>query len=276
MIPDIEFQENLEKLYDRNQLVPRVKSAFSGEGFRNLLNQKGIPEDFGISLLAHMAIHKQANIQTMVGLLRHHFEQEYENAASQACADYISECVIKDILDWHIDKRVLIARFLVSPDIQREIDLYQFPLPMVIPPRMVNHNRETGYVTIRESLILGGQYHEHDICLDHLNRMNSVPLKLNENTMRKTKNNWKNIGVRKSGETAEDYEARHKAFYKYNHDSMEVMENIIFTGNRFWLTNRVDKRGRTYSVGYHVNPQGTEYNKAVIEFDEGEIVTQTP
>jgi DNA-directed RNA polymerase len=41
-------------------------------------------------------------------------------------------------------------------------------------------------------------------------------------------------------------------------------------GNRFWLTHKYDKRGRTYCQGYHVSYQGNDYNKACIEFADGE------
>jgi len=40
------------------------------------------------------------------------------------------------------------------------------------------------------------------------------------------------------------------------------------------LTHKYDKRGRCYSQGYHVNPQGNDWNKAVIEFAEKEPVTK--
>ena len=44
-------------------------------------------------------------------------------------------------------------------------------------------------------------------------------------------------------------------------------------GNHFYLTHRYDKRGRTYAQGYYINPQGNEWNKAVLEFADKEIVT---
>jgi DNA-directed RNA polymerase len=38
------------------------------------------------------------------------------------------------------------------------------------------------------------------------------------------------------------------------------------------MTHKYDKRGRTYSQGYHIQPQGSDWNKAVIEFADKEIV----
>jgi len=271
MVPDKDFQISMEEQFSRNQLIPTIKAEFNMQGFHDILRERDIPEDFGIALLAHMAIHKQTNIQTMVGILRPFFKDE-ENP-TQACADMILRCVETDIVNYHLDRQVLIAAFVLSEEMYKELDKFQFPMPMVVPPEQLKNNRDTGYLTFKESLIMGGNYHEEDICLDHLNRMNRVELSINIHAMLNTKNNWKNIGVRKPGESGKDYLARHKAFHKYNTVSMEVMEYLISIGNRFWLTNRVDKRGRTYSVGYHVNPQGTDWNKAVIQFAEGEIVS---
>ena len=51
-----------------------------------------------------------------------------------------------------------------------------------------------------------------------------------------------------------------------------TMSMIAQTQNEFYLTNRVDKRGRLYSCGYAINTQGTAYNKACIEFCEEEFI----
>jgi len=38
------------------------------------------------------------------------------------------------------------------------------------------------------------------------------------------------------------------------------------------MTHRYDKRGRVYCMGYHVNYQGTPWNKAVIELADKEMI----
>jgi hypothetical protein len=47
-------------------------------------------------------------------------------------------------------------------------------------------------------------------------------------------------------------------------------------GNRFWFNHKVDKRGRIYSHGYHINPQGTSFKKAMLEFADAELVSGVP
>ena len=50
--------------------------------------------------------------------------------------------------------------------------------PMVCTPLKLENNYSSGYLSHRDSLILGaGNHHDGDICLDALNTMNSVALK---------------------------------------------------------------------------------------------------
>ena len=51
---------------------------------------------------------------------------------------------------------------------------------------------------------------------------------------------------------------------------------IAGQGNRFWLTNKVDTRGRLYVQGYHISTQASGHKKSSIEFANEEIVTGVP
>ena len=48
---------------------------------------------------------------------------------------------------------------------------------------------------------------------------------------------------------------------------------MLYHGNKFWLQNKVDKRGRIYTSGYHISPQGSSFKKAMINLANKEIVT---
>jgi DNA-directed RNA polymerase len=50
------------------------------------------------------------------------------------------------------------------------------------------------------------------------------------------------------------------------------MEEIEALSDTIYLTHRYDRRGRIYCTGYHVNEQGTDYHKAVLEFADKELV----
>ena len=47
-------------------------------------------------------------------------------------------------------------------------------------------------------------------------------------------------------------------------------------GNKFYFTHKVDKRGRLYCQGYHINYQSASYKKAMIELANKEIIDGIP
>lgn len=159
---------------------------------------------------------------------------------------------------------MLVSRIPLSEKLLQYIDNTTFQLPMVCPPEYVDHNRKSGYLTYNDSLILGnGNHHEGDLCLDVINLQNSIPLKLNVDFLREQEMlpNFEIV----TPEQREQWEA-----FKYA--SHRVWLLMINQGNRFYLTNKVDKRGRLYSVGYHINTQGNQFQKAMVELADEEIV----
>ena len=159
---------------------------------------------------------------------------------------------------------MIVSRIPLSQKLLEFIDNTTFQLPMVCPPEYVDHNRKSGYLTYNDSLILGnGNHHEGDLCLDVINLQNSIPLKLNVDFLREQEMlpNFEIV----TPEQREQWEA-----FKYA--SHRVWLLMIKQGNRFYLTNKVDKRGRLYSVGYHINTQGNQFQKAMVELADEEIV----
>ena len=45
-----------------------------------------------------------------------------------------------------------------------------------------------------------------------------------------------------------------------------------FADNDIYLTHKYDKRGRVYCQGYYISYHGTDWNKAVLELSNKEIV----
>lgn len=141
---------------------------------------------------------------------------------------------------------------------------------MVIPPRKVVTNTDSGYLSISHSIILRDNHTEEDVCLDHINRMNSIQLTVNMDTANMIQNKWKSLDKKKSDESMAEYQKRKKQFLKYDRVSRDIMDLLHRHGTGLYLTHRYDSRGRTYCQGYHVNYMGTAWNKAVIEFAEAE------
>lgn len=265
--PKLQHQMELERLFNKNQTLTRIRKEFTAyPQFIEQMEKHHIPVPFGFDLLTQMALHKRCDLPTLVSILNTHFNNV------QLTTDMLLKCAEADLVDWSTTLRIFIVKFTVSADVQEELDRFQYPLPMVVPPMAVTNNRETGYMTSRGSVILKKNHHEDDVCLDHINAMNAIKFCINQDTAVMVKNQWRDLDKPKQGETKENFEKRKRAFEKYDTTAKEVMEFLLQQGNEFYLTHKYDKRGRIYCQGYHVNYQGAPWNKAVIELADKEIV----
>lgn len=271
----LDKQIELETLYSKNQLMTRLRRYFEVELNERLgidlslfFSTNDIPKEAGFTFVVQMALHRRCDLPTMVGLLRS------KCASAQEAADLILWICELDLAHWlpAYSQLVVEDALQIPEDVQRELDMYQFPLPMIVEPKKVNCNRDTGYVTQRGSIILKQNHHEDDVCLDHINRMNAVPLVINQTTALMIANKWRNLDKMKEGETKEDFEKRKRAFDKYDRTAKEVIAKLNEHTDRFYLTHKYDKRGRVYCQGYHVTYQGNAWNKAVVELADKELV----
>lgn len=271
--PKVSQQLELERLYNKNQTISRIREEFEKFpqfNFRKFMEESNINPDFGIELMVQMVLHKRCELGAMIGILRKHFEPDPK--ASQKAADELLKCVEADLVDYIKPTSQLVVVFNIKEEVQADLDRYQFPLPMVVHPLEVKTNLDNGYYLSRGSLILRNNHHNDDICLDHINRVNDIKFTINEDTALMVRNQWRNMDKPKEGESKADFQRRVKAFEKYDRTSKDVIAKLISYGNQFWLTHKYDKRGRVYCQGYHVNYQGAPWNKAVIELADKEIV----
>lgn len=269
MKADLQTQIDFEMLYDKNQVNRRLREEFNQPEIIDRLNEAEIPFQFGISLLSQMVLHKRASVSVLVGILHHHFKDE--DNEFQACADMLLKAALADLVDYSEVARTFVVRIEVSQDVIDDLERYQYPLPCLIPPNVVKNNSESGYFNSDSSIILRHNHHDDDVCLDHINRMNRIKFSINPETVKMIQNKWKNLDKKKPNESDADYKKRVKAFEKYDRSSRDIIDHLMMFDNEFYLTNKYDKRGRCYTQGYHVNPQGNDWNKAVIEFADKEI-----
>ena len=262
-----EHQLTLEQLYDKNQLMPRVRQAFKDcerIDFEQVMNEHEIPSKFGFDMLAQLAVRKRANVPTLVGSLRHHCD------TGQQVANLLEKAVAANLVDWSSRDQQFIVIYGINAALQEELDRFQFPLPMVIPPEPVEDNLDTGYLTERSSVILRDNHTDDDVCLDHLNRLNQTAFSINLDVAMTIQNKWKGVDKKKEDESWEDFKKRQKAFEKYNRVAHDVIKLLIKEGNELYLTHRYDKRGRSYCMGFHITYQGTDWNKACLELAKKE------
>ena len=263
------LQKDMERLTNKNQLMSRIKSEFDDELMNKFISHNNLNKDFVLDCLAHLVLMKRAYPSTLFGVLYHHYNDVNETAKQ---LDKMIDC---ELIIWNEPTGQFITKFNLSQDVLTELSIFQYPMPLIVPPKKIKNNRNNGYwYWSKGSIILKNNHTEDDICLDHINRMNRIALCINDRTASMVKNQWRNIDHKKPGETFSEYQERLKQFNKFNNDSKMVKDIILKTGNRFWLTWKYDKRGRCYSQGYHINPQGTDYCKAIIEFADKEYVHQ--
>lgn len=255
-----ETQQNLEELFGRNQLMPVLRDQFSP-----------LTEDpFELDVLVQIYLHKQASPETMVGI----FSPKW--GSPQDVADLLVECVQKDLLDFDMESGKFVLIYSITSDVEEMLSRYQFPLPMVVKPLEVNHNNMgSGYFDKKGSIILNGSsvFDMEDECLDHINRSNGIPLTINMEVTASEEGNMI-VPKRKPDEHFEEYSKRKKQAETFYKTSLDVMQGLMALTDTIYMTHKYDRRGRTYAVGYHVNPQGTDYNKAVLELRNRKTVTR--
>lgn len=270
-VPDEDFaqdsisvlQMELEEKYSKYQLVPKMKKAFIDAGLVNEFLDKGIEPDFGIDAMVQMALHIRTKVRIMVGILLPHFE--CEAAPAQACAEALEQMVNEGFIAYNPPTGELGMTQDISDALKDELEMFQYPLPMVEEPFKVSHNKQTGYATIKGSLILKKNHHDKDINLDHINRVNKVPLQIDSNILAFVENHWRNIDKPKAEEPMEKFQKRRKAFEKFTRTTKNILQGLLSaTDGKVWLTHKYDKRGRTYCQGYHFSYQGADWNKALV------------
>jgi hypothetical protein len=269
--PLIELQYEIEQLTSKNQLMPRLREYFGPSSqplIHQLVESVGMPIDFAVDALVQIALHKRMIPASMIGILLKHNPDD-----AQWVSDCLHAIVGLGLIKYDTERNQLIVVYDIPSDLQRELDSFQYPLPMVCEPNELRNNRDTGYILSRNSAILRDNYHDGDICLDHLNRMNKVALRINTDTAGMIANRWRNLDKPKPDEDIRDFHKRKKAFEKFDSTVKLVMRLLYEAGNLFYLTHKYDKRGRTYCQGYHVNYQGAPWNKAVIELANPEVLT---
>jgi hypothetical protein len=269
-----EAQVALERLTHKNHAMGRLRSEFDQADLVEHIEAHDLPVPFCIDLMAQLVLRRKAKLTVLVGLLHKHFMHDdiSPNDSLQACADMIIKAGDANLVDYDSLSTTVYYVLDISKDVKDEMACFQYPLPMIVEPKELKNNRDTGYLTTKSSVILKNNHTEDDVCLDHINRMNRIPLRINYKTSWMIDNSWADLDHQKEDETVQDYADRVMAFRRYTATAYEVMETLAVTGDRFWLTHKYDKRGRTYCQGHHVSYQGADWNKACIELADKETI----
>lgn len=138
----------------------------------------------------------------------------------------------------------------------------KFLPPMVCKPRKLKSNFDSAYL-IHNAGPFSRKVtpHNGDICLESMNSFNSTAFSLDIDFLYQVTDELK-----ENDEPKIDEQARQLDFERLVHATNEVCVELIKAGNKFYIPNFDDARGRKYRRGYHVNPQGNSYRKAMLNF----------
>jgi hypothetical protein len=264
-IPTRQTQTDLEFLYSKYNLMKILRSEFETIVDPSVA-ERGIEPAMVTEALAQMYLHRQADPETLVGILSPKF------GSPQDVADKLLIMVELDYFDFNEDLDRFTVIYDLSDDVKEMLDKFQFPLPMVIRPDPVKDNFDTGYLTNKGLLVLNGSdyFKDVDICLDHLNRANRVALAMEFDVINSDQGKFVKP-VRAVGEDFDEYKKRVKQAEVFYSTSISVMEQISELSDEIYLTHKYDRRGRVYASGYHVSTQGDDYRKSILVLANKEI-----
>ncbi|AUR97335.1 hypothetical protein NVP1238A_86 [Vibrio phage 1.238.A._10N.261.52.F10] len=160
----------------------------------------------------------------------------------------------------------------LEPEELEALNVQSVSLPSVVPLKRLRNNSSIGYRTFKKSVLMGGKHHDKDICLPHLNKRNRVAFKLDKEIAGQVlagklgafdatpKYNKKTAKT----ETKNEVQERKNEWLALHADMAEKLHAIGDVP--FYFAHRRDNRGRTYVEAYHLNYQGRDYQKAMVDF----------
>lgn len=261
-----ETQELIETLYNKNQETNLIEKFIDSlSDIDNYLHGDEVKKRIFVNMLKL----EDCLIETVIGMTTGNpaeFSMVMEKVIELGATGLLR-------LGVYPDKITVMSPIKLPANIKAVIRNYMFLPPLLVPPKKLVTNNDSGYLTIRKAdVMLNGRNHKYNMNLAHLNRCNAVPYSLDERVIRTVADKAAHLDKPKDGETKEDYEKRVKAFQVFTKESMKVFATMINAGNKFYLTHNPDHRGRTYSRGYHINYQGNCYRKAIINLADKETL----
>ena len=227
---------------------------------------------------------KPMKLVSVASLCARHLNMSDKVEAIHTMAEIIAVLGETDLFDNKKTREgwIVISRVGLDAEVTQYADNALYLPPLIIKPRKVRHNRDSGYITQRgESLILGfyENHHDDNICLDVINILNSNEYELDIEFINQYEEQWHREELSQqeyeelSHADREIYNMDEKTWKKFQEQGKFFQHLMIHHGNSFYLCNKVDKRGRIYSSGYHVNVQGSSFKKAMVNFKHREIPT---
>lgn len=190
----------------------------------------------GIDVASMVSLYRRLPLEALVNLFKH---EEAQTIAKIAEALTISRWIF-----WDPGREEFVTSKL-SDELELHVFNKRYPMPMLCMPGYLSNEQDSPYLTESKSQSVLGEYSGQQTNLETLNALNSIALRVNPAVKQHAPDPFKDDD-------------------KFRQDSAAVFDRI--QNETFYLTWQFDFRGRVYARGYHVNPQGDDWHKHVIQF----------
>lgn len=228
------------------------------------------PQEIVLELfIVIMPCNNPTSIQKVVGALAPWFEYDDPFDGARTAAEIIGSCVntrlytiieARNSEDGYINVQ---SQWLLEQQTLDFIEKSRYLNPMISMPEAWTSNKNGGYITSKNSVILGkNKHHDEKQALDVLNQLQDIKWSLDKRILALGEVSKKPLDTRD----------KIKSFTQLKRISETVYQEMIDQGNVFYFSWRMDFRGRIYSDGYYVNFQSNDFRKAMLEFTEKQLI----
>lgn len=219
--------------------------------------------DLIISIFTAVLVHEKLTYQAIVGMLNHKIPMDDLIDRVKTIAEVVAIISKSGLIK--INRRGSGKYIMITTDytLNEEIPCVDKHGLTINRPQPVESNFDEN----QGSMILGSSlnFHKGNLCLDHINRMNKIPFKLNKEFFKLYEETPKH--------TLDTIE-KQQQWDTFVKDSSKKYLELIGSDNRCYLNHKYCTRGRTYAVGYHINTQGSSYKKAIIQLANKEYLNK--
>lgn len=227
------------------------------------------------------------SIANASGILASSLNMEKSKEAIHLAGEIIAVIALSNTGNFFLDRQrkgdtyYLVPTFSLDEEMFNKLHTAMYLPPMLTKPAAVKRNNDTPYLTKEsDSLVLKPRYNYHNECLslDIINMQNAIALCIDSSFLDKVEedptfdlNSIKATNIpeklyKKQLQMHRRNWLMHKNISMYNYELMEA------NGNKFYVTHKVDKRGRLYAQGHYINPIGTSFKKAVVSLHKQEPI----
>lgn len=213
-------------------------------------------------IMTNVLIERDTPISTILGIVAH---TNNPLPSDQDFADVLLECINMwdmDLLTINVGNIITISSVFDLPP-ELSYTKRKFIPPMLARPRAIYNSDSSPYqVAQYGSHILGhaSGRHDEEICYDILNTQNNIKVCIDLEYVKAIRD------VRPDGMMKQNWDM----FVQETESLIEYIKD-----DYLYFAHKVDKRGRLYCHGYHLNYQGNPWRRAIISLEDKHAVTGT-